>query len=75
MTILVAGAGISGLTFALTCHELGLDVKVFEAVRETQPLDVGINLQSNAVRELFQLGLEPDLRAIGIEAEEWALFF
>ena len=75
MTILVAGAGISGLTFALTCYELGLDVKVFEAVREIQPLGVGINLQPNAVRELFQLGLEPDLRAIGIEAEEWALFF
>ena len=75
MTVLVAGGGISGLLVALTCHEIGVEVKVFEAVEELQPLGVGINLQPNAVRELFQLGLEVDLREIGIEAEEWALFF
>jgi len=75
MTVLVAGGGIAGLTMALTCHEIGLDVKVFEAVEEIRPLGVGINLQPNAVRELIQLGLEADLREIGIEAEEWALFF
>jgi len=75
VTILVAGGGIAGLTFALTCHEVGLDVKVFETAKELHPLGVGINLQPNAVRELFQLGLETDLREIGIEAEEWALFF
>ncbi len=75
MTLIVAGGGIAGLTMALTCHEIGLDVKVFEAVDQLLPLGVGINLQPNAVRELMQLGLEADLREIGIEAEEWALFF
>ena len=75
MSIIVAGGGIAGLTFALTCHELGIDVRVFEAVEELKPLGVGINLQPNAVRELFQLGLEDELRNIGIEAEEWAMFF
>jgi len=75
MTVIVAGGGIAGLTMALTCHEIGVDVKVFEAVEELLPLGVGINLQPNAVRELIQLGLESDLREIGIEAEEWALFF
>ena len=75
MTIIVAGGGIAGLTFALTCHEIGLDVQVFESVETLKPLGVGINLQPNAVRELQQLGLEADLREIGIEAEEWALFF
>lgn len=25
MTILVAGGGIAGLAFALTCHEIGCD--------------------------------------------------
>ena len=75
MTILVAGGGIAGLTFALTCHEIGLDVEVFEAAPEIKSLGVGINLQPNAVRELYQLGLADDLEQIGIEAEEWALFF
>ena len=75
MTILVAGGGIAGLTFALTCHEIGVDVEVYEAVPELKPLGVGINLQPNAVRELYQLGMEPDLKKIGIEAEEWALLF
>jgi len=75
MTIAVAGGGIAGLTFALTCHEISQPVRVFEAASEIRPLGVGINLQPNAVRELFQLGLEPLLRDIGIEAEEWALFY
>ena len=67
MTLIVAGGGIAGLTMALTCHEIGLDVKVFEAVDQLLPLGVGINLQPNAVRELIQLGLEADLREIGID--------
>ena len=75
MSVIVAGGGIAGLTFALTCHEIGLDVRVYEAVPSLKPLGVGINLQPNAVRELMQLGLEADLREIGIEAEEWALLF
>ena len=75
MTVIVAGGGIAGLTLALTCHEIGVDVQVYEAVSELKPLGVGINLQPNAVRELIQLGLESDLRQIGIEAEEWALLF
>jgi len=75
MTILVAGGGIAGLTFALTCHEVGIPVQVFEAAPEIKPLGVGINLQPNAVRELYQLGLADDLNQIGIEAEEWALYF
>ena len=53
MTINIAGGGIAGLTMALTCHEIGIDVKVFEAAKTIKPLGVGINLQPNAVRELY----------------------
>jgi 2-polyprenyl-6-methoxyphenol hydroxylase-like FAD-dependent oxidoreductase len=73
MTVIVAGGGIAGLTAALTCHQIGVPVEVFESVRELQPLGVGINLQPNAVRELYDLGLEAELPGIGIEAKEWAL--
>jgi 2-polyprenyl-6-methoxyphenol hydroxylase-like FAD-dependent oxidoreductase len=74
LTILVAGGGIAGLSFALTCHQLGIPVRVFESVPKLRPLGVGINLQPNAVRELLELGLGPELDSIGVEAEEWALF-
>jgi 2-polyprenyl-6-methoxyphenol hydroxylase-like FAD-dependent oxidoreductase len=47
---------------------------VFESVAELQPLGVGINLQPNAVRELYDLGLGAEvLDTIGIQAREWAL--
>lgn len=71
--VLVAGAGIAGLTMALTCHQIGVPVKVFESVRELRPLGVGINLQPNAVRELYDLGLSEVLPTIGIDTQEWAL--
>lgn len=74
MALLVAGGGIAGLSVALTCHQIGIPVRVFEAVRELKPLGVGINLQPNAVRELYELGFSEALETIGVEAEEWALF-
>ncbi|MFV0257921.1 MAG: flavin-dependent oxidoreductase [Acidimicrobiales bacterium] len=73
MTVLIAGAGIGGLTAALTCHQLGVPAVVFESVREIRPLGVGINLQPNAVRELIDLGLGHRLAEIGVETREWAL--
>ncbi len=73
MTVIVAGGGIAGMTMALTCHQLELPVIVHESVKTIEPLGVGINLQPNAVRELFELGLESDLAEIGIQAKEWAL--
>jgi 2-polyprenyl-6-methoxyphenol hydroxylase-like FAD-dependent oxidoreductase len=73
MTVIVAGGGIAGMTMALTCHELGLPVIVHESVSQLQPFGVGINLQPNAVRELYDLGLGTQLNAIGVPAKEWAL--
>ena len=73
MTVIVAGGGIAGMTMALTCHELGLPAIVHESVSQLQPSGVGINLQPNAVRELYDLGLETQLDQIGVPAKEWAL--
>lgn len=74
MTVLIAGGGIAGLSLALTCAEIGAPFRVFEAAREMRPLGVGINIQPNAVRELFDMGLEADLRAIGVETQEYGFF-
>lgn len=70
MKILIAGAGIGGLTAAMCLHRAGHDVHVYEAVSELRPLGVGINIQAGAVRILCGLGLEPALAATAIETRE-----
>ncbi len=72
--VIIAGGGIAGLALALTLNQIGVPCTVFESVRELRPLGVGINIQPNAVRELFDLGItQDDLDAVGIPAREWAL--
>ncbi len=72
--VIVAGGGIGGLVTALTLQQIGVPCLVLEAVQEMRPLGVGINLQPNAVRELYELGITAaDLNAIGVATEEWAL--
>jgi 5-methylphenazine-1-carboxylate 1-monooxygenase len=74
MQVLVAGAGIGGLTAALCLHQAGIPVQVVEAARQCEPLGVGINLLPAAVTELTRLGLGPDLAAIGVPVAEMAHF-
>ena len=71
---IIAGGGIGGLTMALTLHQIGIPSVVLESARDMRPLGVGINLQSNAVRELFDLGIDAAaLDSVGVPALEWAL--
>ncbi|PHP67880.1 flavin-dependent oxidoreductase [Zhengella mangrovi] len=72
--VLIAGGGIGGLAVALTLNQIGVDCTVFEQVLELKPLGVGINIQPNAVRELYDLGFTADdLDKVGVPAREWAL--
>jgi len=72
--VLIAGAGLGGLSLALTLNEIGVPCIALESVAELKPLGVGINLQPNAVRELYALGFtEEQLNRNGIQTEEWAL--
>ena len=71
--VLIAGGGIGGMSLALTLQQIGVPCIVLEAVAALQPLGVGINLQPNAVRELYDLGIDDRiLDTIGIQAREWA---
>ncbi|MGE0500943.1 MAG: flavin-dependent oxidoreductase [Rhizobiaceae bacterium] len=72
--ILIAGGGIAGLTLALGCHQAGIPCRVFERGAEIRPLGVGINVQPHAVRELYDLGLEHELEALGVRTREVAYF-
>ena len=59
---------------ALTLHQIGVPCLVLETVRHLRPLGVGINLQPNAVRELYELGIGPEqLDTIGLQTREWVL--
>jgi len=66
LEVIVAGGGIGGLSLALSLHQAGIAVRVYEAVRDPSPLGVGINLQPTAVRELTELGLGDALAETGI---------
>ncbi len=74
MTVLVAGAGVAGLSLGLTLHQLGVPFRVFETAASLRPLGVGINLQPNAVRELFDLGLEHALERVGIRTRDYGFY-
>ena len=62
LRFVVVGAGIGGLTTALSLHEVGATVDLFDSTQELRPLGVGINLLPHAVRELDALGLLEELR-------------
>lgn len=58
--ILIAGAGIGGLSCALALHQAGIGkVTLLESSSEIRPLGVGINIQPAAVEALAELGLGP----------------
>lgn len=66
MKVIIAGGGIGGLTAALSLHKVGIDVTVYEAVEQLEPLGVGINILPHASRELIELGLEHEVDRFGI---------
>jgi 5-methylphenazine-1-carboxylate 1-monooxygenase len=74
MSVLVAGGGIGGLTLALSLHQIGVPVQVFESDAEPKALGVGINILPHAGRELIALGLLERLDAIGIRTEALAYY-
>lgn len=73
-TVVIAGAGIGGLTAALSLHEAGLDVQVYESVGRIEALGVGINLLPHAVRELDALDLLDALEARAVAPQRLAYF-
>ena len=73
LEVIVAGGGIGGLSLALSLHQVGIEVRVYEAVLDPSPLGVGINLQPTAVRELTELGLGGALGETGIATHRLSL--
>lgn len=70
MKIIIAGAGIGGLTAALCLHEAGHQVEIYESVRSIKPLGVGINLLPHSIRILTNLGLDERIATSAVETSD-----
>lgn len=73
LDLVIAGAGIGGLTLAVALRKRGFRPRVFERASELLPLGAGITVQPNAMRALRTLGLERDVEAAGAVVESAAL--
>lgn len=64
--VIVAGAGIAGLTAALALARAGLRVSVLEQTEKLQETGAGLQLSPNATRILFALGLRERLAPLAV---------
>lgn len=67
--ILVAGAGIGGLTAALSLAKAGHDVEILERAHIAGEVGAGLQLSANALKVLEPLGTVPALEKLAFEPE------
>ncbi|GFE51385.1 salicylate 1-monooxygenase [Roseobacter cerasinus] len=68
--VVIAGAGIGGLTTALMLHQRGIDAVIVEQASDVREVGVGINTLPHAIAELVELGLLERLDAVGLRTRE-----
>ncbi|MEQ1554801.1 MAG: FAD-dependent monooxygenase [Ferruginibacter sp.] len=64
-TVNIIGAGIGGLTTALTLKQRGLNVNIFESSIEIKPVGAGIILANNAMQVFQKLGIQDKIENAG----------
>lgn len=64
-SVLIIGAGIAGLTTALSLQKKNIDFLVFEAVDEIKAVGAGITLAGNAMRVLKNIGIADEVKKRG----------
>lgn len=67
--ILIAGAGIAGLTAALAFARRGFNVRVYEKAPVLEEIGAGLQLSPNATRLLDRLGVVDRLRGVAVRPE------
>jgi 2-polyprenyl-6-methoxyphenol hydroxylase-like FAD-dependent oxidoreductase len=65
--IVIAGAGIGGLTLGCALTRAGQPFQIIERARRLRPAGAGIALSANALRALAYIGLDDIVRAAGHE--------
>ena len=68
-SIVIAGAGIGGLTASLCLARLGLDVTVIEQSEKISEIGAGIQISPNGNRVLSALGLSDELENVAFRPE------
>src|SRR5689334_3418590 len=68
--VLIAGAGIGGLSAALALLERGMKVSVFERVAELKEIGAGFHCTPNGTRVLQALGLRSQIDSVGVRLGE-----
>jgi salicylate hydroxylase len=69
--ILIAGAGIGGLTAAACLIKAGHQIAVFEQAPELAEVGAGIQMSANAMHVLDHLGLGPAIAQIGVRPQAY----
>ncbi len=64
-TVDIIGAGIGGLTTALTLKQRGIKVEVYEGSSEIRPVGAGIILANNAMQVFKKLGIQDKIEKVG----------
>jgi salicylate hydroxylase len=69
LPIVVVGAGIGGLTAALTMLRRGIEVEVYEQAPELGEIGAGVQISANGTRVLAALGVGAALEAGAVQAQ------
>lgn len=65
MRAIVVGAGIGGLTAAISLRRVGVEAIVFEKAPELREIGAGISVWTNAMKALEKIGVADAVRAAG----------
>ena len=64
--IAIIGAGIGGMTAAVTLAKKGVKVSIFEQAPELSEVGAGLTITPNATKGLMYLGLEKQMKEVGM---------
>jgi salicylate hydroxylase len=73
--VIIAGAGMGGLTLALALLQKGFDVDIYEQSRELREVGAGLWISANGSRVMAKLGLTDALQAINLAPEDRVIRF
>ncbi len=74
MKLIIIGAGISGLTLAAACQQIGMEVKVYDKAKQLENIGGGVLLWPHGQRFLDWLGLSQCLNAHQIKINACHLY-